>query len=122
MVSLIKENKKSFMERKYTDGKYHVQDNTDVENKYLKMYCNINQFPELSFSGPHSKPHGARGLIKHYNLRFDTKLGMGICAILRILCACVACTSMLDKNWISGIPEEKKSAINQSPNALIGQY
>ena len=33
---------------------------------------------------------------------------MGICTIIRIPCACVACTSMLDKPWISGIPPEKQ--------------
>ena len=32
---------------------------------------------------------------------------MGVCEIRRIPCACVACTSMLDKPWISGIPSEK---------------
>ena len=72
------------------------------------MYCKTNQFPELSFYGTHSKPHGARGLSKHYNLRFDTKIGMGVREILRIPCACVACTSMLDKPWISDIQPEKK--------------
>ena len=92
------------MERKLTDREYHVQDNADVEHQDMKMYCNTNKSPKLSFSDPHSKPHGARGLSKHYNLRFDPKLGMGICAILRILCACVACTSMLDKPSTSDIP------------------
>ena len=72
------------------------------------MYCNANQFPELSFSGPHSKPHGARRLSKHYHLRFDPKLGMAVCAIHRIPCACVACTSMLDKSWISDITPDKQ--------------
>ena len=81
------------MERNWTDIHYHVQDNADVEHKDVKIYDNTNKFPELSFSGPHSKPHGARGLSKHYHLRFDPKLGMGICAICRIPCACVACTS-----------------------------
>ena len=92
------------MERKWTERKYHVQDNADVELKDVRMYCNTNQFPELLFSGPHSKPHGARGLIKHYHLSFDLKLGMGVCAIILIPCACVACASMLDKPWISVIP------------------
>ena len=68
------------------------------------MYYNTNQCTEISFSGPHSKPHGARGLSKYYNLRFYPKVGMGVCKILRIPCACVACTSILDKPWISGIP------------------
>ena len=67
------------------------------------MYCNTNQFLELSFSGLHSKPHGARGLSKHYYLRFGPKLGIGVFAIHRIPCACVAYTSMLEKPWISGI-------------------
>ena len=68
------------------------------------MYCNTSQLPELSFCGPHSKPHGAKGLSKHYHLRFDPKPGTDICAIRRIPCACVACTSMIYKPWIYGIP------------------
>ena len=62
----------------------------------------------LSLCGPHSKPHGARGLSKHYNFRFDPKLGMVVCEILLIPCACVDCTSMLDKPWISGISSYKQ--------------
>ena len=96
--------KKRFMERKWTDRQYHVQYNSNIEHKYVIMYCNTNQFPALPFYVTHSKPHGARGFSKHYNLRFDTKLGMVICAILGIPCACVAFTSMLEKPWISGIP------------------
>ena len=72
------------------------------------MYCNTNQFPELSFCGPHSKPHVKRGLSKHCNLRFDPKLGMGVCAIRHMPYACVACKSILDKHWISGIQIEKQ--------------
>ena len=85
-------SRKRFMNRKWTERKYHVQDNADVELKYVKMYCNTDQFPTLPFCGPHYKPHGARGLGKHYHLRFDPKLGMGKCEILCIPCACVACT------------------------------
>ena len=59
------------------------------------MYCNTNQLPALLFGGPHSKSHGARGLSKHYHLRFDLKLDIDVCAILFIPCACVACTPML---------------------------
>ena len=92
------------MKRKLTEIKYHVHDNASVELKDLRMYCNTNQFPTLPFCGPHSKPRDARGLGKHYNLRFDPKIGMGKCAICRIPCACVYCTSMMDKAWISGIP------------------
>ena len=96
------------MERKWTERKYHVQDNANVEFKDVKMYCNTNQFTELSFSGPHSKPHGERGLSKHYHLRFDPKIGMVLCEKFRIPCACVSCTSMIDKPWISGIPSDKQ--------------
>ena len=96
------------MKRKWTERKYHVQDNASVELKDMKIYCNKNQFPTLPFCGPHSKPHGVRGLGKHYHLRFDPKLGMVKCAICRIPCACVHCTSMLDKPWISSISSEKQ--------------
>ena len=96
------------MERKWTEINYHVPDNTSVELKDVNMYCNKNQFPELIFSGSYSKPHGARGLSKNYHLRFDTKLGMVVCAICCIPCACVACTSMLDKLWIYVISSDKQ--------------
>ena len=65
---------KIFMEIKCTERKYHVQDNVLVELKDVKMYCNINQFPALPFCGPHSKPHSARGISKHYQFRFYTTL------------------------------------------------
>ena len=68
------------------------------------MYFDTNQLPSLPFCGPLTKPHGERGLSKHHHLRFDTKLGHGICAILRIPCVCVGCTSLLDKPWIYGKP------------------
>ena len=75
--------------RKFTYREYHVQDNADVEHKYLKMYCDTNQLPALLFCGSHPKPHGARGLSKNYHLRFDPKIGHGICEIRRIPCTCV---------------------------------
>ena len=57
------------METKWTERQYHVQDNADVARKDLKIYFKTNQFPELPFCGPHSKPHGAIGLSKNYHLR-----------------------------------------------------
>ena len=39
--------KKRFMERKWTDRKYHVKNNSDVEHKDVKIYCNKYQFPLL---------------------------------------------------------------------------
>ena len=59
-----KKNKR-FMERIWTDRKYHVQDNADVAQQYVKMFCNTNKFTALTFCGPHSKPHGSRVLSKH---------------------------------------------------------
>ena len=76
------------------------------------MYCNTSQFPELSFFGPHSKPHGARGLNKHYHLRFYPKLGNSICVIRRIPCVCFACKSMIEKPCISSIPSDEQDRYN----------
>ena len=94
---------------KWTDIEYHVQDNTYFSHKEVKMYCDTNQLPTLTFCGPHPKPHGASGLSKNYHLRFDPKLGHGICEIFRIPYACVTCTSMLDKPCISSIRSKKQS-------------
>ena len=96
------------MEIKWADRQYHVQDNADVSHKYVIMYLNKNQFSELPFCGPHSKPHGTRGPSKHYHLRFYPKLGNDVCEIWRIPCARVAFKSMLEKPWISGIISDKK--------------
>ena len=73
------------------------------------MYCDTNKLPILSFCGPHLNPRGERELIKHSHLRFDPKLGHGICAIHRITCACVVCTSMLEKPLIHSIPSKKQA-------------
>ena len=68
------------------------------------MYCNTNIFSALLFYGPYSKTQRTRGLSKSYHVCFDPKVDNGVCAIVRIPCACVACTSMIYKPWISGIP------------------
>ena len=80
------------MERKWTDRQYHVQGNSAVAHTDVRVYCNTNQFPALPFCGPPYKPHGARGMIKHYHLNFDTKPGNGVCEVCCIPCACVAGT------------------------------
>ena len=41
------------MERKWTDGQHNVQDNADVAHKDVRIYCNTNQFPALTFCGTH---------------------------------------------------------------------
>ena len=62
------------------------------------------------------------GWVRIYNLLLNTKIGMGVCVICLIPCACVACTSMLDKPWILDTKKKYKRAINLSPSALIGHY
>ena len=104
------------MEIKWTDRQYHVQYNADISHKYLIMYCNTNQFPALPFFDTYYTPHGARGVSKHYQLRFDTKLGNGVRVILCITFACAACTSMLDKPWISLILSDKKERYKSVTN------
>ena len=61
ILSLIRENEKLFMEIKWTYRQYHVKYNADISHKDVKMYCDTNQLPSLSFCGPHYKPHDARG-------------------------------------------------------------
>ena len=96
------------MEIKWIDIQHRVQYNADVAHKYVKIYCNTNQFPSLPFCGTYSKTHVAKGLSKHYHLRFDPKLGNGVCEIRRIPCAYVECTLMIYKPWISGITSNKQ--------------
>ena len=94
---------------KCTDRYYYVQDNADVAHKEVKISCDTNQFPALPFFGPHPKPHGSRGLSKHYHLSFYPKLGHDICEIFCIPCACVGCISMLYKPCICSIPPKKQA-------------
>ena len=39
-------SKKRFMELKWTDRQYHVQDDGDVVHQHARMYCNTNEFPQ----------------------------------------------------------------------------
>ena len=72
-------DRKRAIKRKWIYREYNVQDNADVAHKYVKMYWNTKKFPELPFCGPHSKPHGARGLSNNYHLSFDPKLRNVLC-------------------------------------------
>ena len=118
--------RKRASKRKCTDREYHVQDNSDVSHKYVKMYCDTHQFPALPFCGPCPKPQGERRLSKHYHLRFDPKLGHGICAIRRLPCACVGCTSMMDKPWVSGVLSKQQACYQPVTNCtywpVMGSY
>ena len=102
---------KRAIKRKWTDREYHFQDNYYVAHKDVKIYYDTNQFPALPFCGPHPNPHGSRGLIKHYHLRFDPNMGHGIFEIHCIPCDYVACKLMIDQPWIYGILKKKSILI-----------
>ena len=108
------------------DREYHVQDNDDVAHKYVRIYCDTNQFPALPFCGSHPKPHGETCLSKNYHLQFYPKLGHGICAIHRIPCDCVGYTSMQEEPWIYGIPSTKPAHYQPITNCtywpVMGSY
>ena len=82
--------------------KYLMQDNDDVVYKYFRIFCDTNHFLSLPFCGTHINPHGVEGLSKNYHMRFDTKLGHGICTIFQIPCACDKFTYMSYKPWTPG--------------------
>ena len=111
---------------KWTNREYHVQDNSDVQHKDVKIYCNTTQFPVLLFCGSHPKPHVSRGLGKHYHIRFDQNLGNGTCVIRRIPCSCVVCTSMLAQPYIPGVQSTKQAryqpVINCTYQPFLGPY
>ena len=97
MELLIKANTKMGKWEIWTEREYYVQEDTDVLNKDVQIFLNTTHFPSLPFCGPQTKPHGVRELSKHYHIIFDTTLGHGICTICQMPCACIECTSMLDK-------------------------
>ena len=90
------------------EREYHVHNDADVAQIYMKMFCNTNHFPSFPFCGLHKKSHGVRGLSKQNHIRFDLKLGHEICAMPRINFACAECTSMLDKPWINGLTPKQQ--------------
>ena len=42
-------NDKLLLERKWTDRQYHVQDNGDVAQQDVRMYCNTNHSQHYHF-------------------------------------------------------------------------
>ena len=45
MELLIKANKKCPSFKKCTEREYHVQKDSDVAHKCVRMFCNTNKFP-----------------------------------------------------------------------------
>ena len=114
------------MNRKWTEQHYHVQKKEEVNYFDIKMGCSSDMFPALQFADESKKPHGARGLGKHYHFCMDPMLGQGKCAIRRIPCDCQACTDQLDKQWIPGKNKKKQPRYADVPNCVyanvLGSY
>ena len=96
---------------KFTEHDYHVQDNKYVLHTSVIISCVTTHFTEFSFCGMHVKSHGVIGLIKHYHLWLDTKLGHRNCAVRRITCACVTCNNTLGKTWDPGVYHTKTTDV-----------
>ena len=96
--------KKLVSKWKCNKREYHVKENEDFAHKYVKIFCDMTQFPSLKFCGPHTKPHILWGLSRHDHMRSDPKLLHGTRAIRHIPCDCATCTYMLDKPWTPGLP------------------
>ena len=108
---------------KLTDREYPVQENYDIEHKDVRMYCDTNRFPTLTFCGSYPKPLGERGIINHYHLRFDPKLGHGICAIFRKRYVTVLHLYQFWKNLgFVVLSKQNRHATNLSLDVLIGQF
>ena len=60
---------------KWNYSKYCVKKTYDVTHRSVKMSCDTTQFPVFPFGGPHTKSHVMWGLINHYYLLLDAKIG-----------------------------------------------
>ena len=85
---ILDHGRKKGQVKNWTNRKYHVQNNEDVEQQDAQMYCDTTQCTKFLFISPHKKPHGLRRLSKNYHVRFYTKTGHVICAIHHITCTC----------------------------------
>ena len=70
--------------QKCNDREYHVQYNSDVDHRCVKMIFNSTQFLILPLCGPHTKNHGMQGLRNNYHLSLYPKLVQGICEVQHI--------------------------------------
>ena len=66
------------------------------------MFCNKNQFQPFTFCGPHTKPHGVRGLITNYHMLFDINVQYSVYPFhvmnLHI------CLDVVSVKYVHGIP------------------
>ena len=85
-----------------------MQHNKYVDHKDVIIYSATNWFTELKSQVLHNKPHGVRGLVKHYHMRFYPQLGHGTCATCCIPCDCTSCISILGQPWIPGLTAQQQ--------------
>ena len=94
--------------RKWNEHEYNVQDRNCMIDTTVKISCVTTQFPAFLFFGPHVKPHVVSSLIKHYHIHLYSKPGHIKYSTLRITCAYVACTKILDKPWDTDLDHIKQ--------------
>ena len=77
--------------------------------KLSQRFYHVHSFHELTYPSLCKATVGwdkrsnekGNGILHHYNLRADPKLGYGYVAVRRIPCACDACVCQLKEPWIS---------------------
>ena len=79
-----------------------------IKGYHVQYFVIQTSFRTFLFCGPHTKPHGVKGLSKNYNMIFDPQLGHSIFAIRLIPCVCVEFTSTLEKPGIPGFPPQQQ--------------
>ena len=81
------------------------------DQRYICSSLNLAMILSMLFilAGVYQKTHGFRGFGNYYHMRFDPKLGHGICSICCITCACSKCTSIIDKPWVHGLTPQQQT-------------
>ena len=86
------------MKRRY----YHVQKASNINFRNVKM-------------STQGLPKGAHnGLLTCYNLRSKKDLGVGIAAVCRIPCSCLACIFQLQNPWKSRVTRNEQPRYSSS--------
>ena len=75
---------------------YHVHKETDV------------RFSKLSMKRQGLDAGTHNGLLTHYHMRADPKLGLGKAALHRVPCGCDTCLEQLAKEWKPNVPSRKQ--------------
>jgi hypothetical protein len=101
-VKLKKREEKAKMKNRT----YHVHKETDV------------RFSKLSMKRQGLDAGTHNGLLAHYHMRADPKLGLGKAALRRIPCGCDACLEQLAKEWKPNVPSRKQERYSTAENCV----